>query len=392
MENLSTFDALGIRESLGEKLSAQGILRPTAVQGMVIPRIASLSHVFFQSETGTGKTLAYLLPLLERSGTDADQRAGPGIIIAAPTYELASQIKREVQKLIPDRNVALCIGGVSIQRQIESLRHTNAPVVVGNPGRLTELIALRKLKTNGIFALVLDEADRLFSPEQRDETAALMSQVCRKGVQVIACSATLRENVRALLVKHIPAQGESQTPEVILLPADGVLTGRIEHQGIYCEHRDKADALRRYLAAVQPPKALVFTARADDADQLFARLVARHIPCAILHAKLGKMERKSALEQFRSGTLPVMVTSDLAARGLDIPGITHIIQMDCPRDSDFFIHRAGRTARTGTTGVNVVIGDRAEMFAYAALEKKLGIIVHPKELYGGKLMAPEQDP
>jgi superfamily II DNA/RNA helicase len=261
-------------------------------------------------------------------------------------------------------------------------------VAVGTPGRLGELIALRKLKTAALRALVLDEADRLFSPELRGETETLL-KLLPKNLQIIACSATLGERPLAALKAFT-----GTAPEVILLPGDDVLTTRIEHQALFATGRDKFDTLRRYLAAVQPAKTLVFTSRTADAEDIASKLRGKHVDCACLHGAMQKQARKAAIDRFRSGSLTLLVTSDLAARGLDIPGITHIIQMDLPADTNAFVHRAGRTARFGKTGpasgVNVVIGDEYEMRLYSAFEKKLGLKVYPKVLWGGCLLAPTE--
>jgi superfamily II DNA/RNA helicase len=375
-----TFAELGVSNELASKLESDGITVPTPVQAAAIPAILPGAHVIFQSETGTGKTLAYLLPLVQCLTADLYVQ----IVIAAPTHELASQIKSEAQKLT-DRGVALCIGSAPLSRQIELLKAKPA-IVVGNQSRLTELINLRKLKPEGIQTLVLDEADRLFSAEQAHDTAVLFSRM-PQGIRVIACSATIRPRIIQELTRIICDNSSPNTPciKTLFLPPEDVFKRHIEHQALFSEGRDKMDTLRKYLAAVKPQKALVFTSRTDQTEIIVRYLRSKQVDCAGIHAKLDKVERKQAIDRFRSGKGTLLVTSDLSARGLDIPNITHIIQLDLPSDDDFFIHRAGRTARSGKTGVNIVIGDEYEMERYAALEKKLGIVVYPKALYGGKL-------
>jgi superfamily II DNA/RNA helicase len=169
------------------------------------------------------------------------------------------------------------------------------------------------------------------------------------------------------------------------------LTKRITHWAIYAEQRDKIETLRKFLLAEKPGKVLIFTSRADQVENITSKLKYKNFECASIHAKSDKQERKATLDRFRSGKNKILITSDLAARGLDIPNITHIVQMDLPSDEDFFIHRSGRTARAGKTGINVVIGDEFEMNQFAKLEKKLKITVYPKEIYGGKVLAPRMD-
>ena len=382
MEEKKTFAQLNITEGILEKLKEHEIVEPTAVQCQAIPAISEGKHVIFQSETGTGKTLAYLLPLVQKIEQTENPRKEVRIVILAPTYELASQIKMQVP-IFSGRKTALLIGGAPLKRQIELLKE-KPEIVIGGPARLLELFHLKKLKLDGAFAVVLDEVDRLLSPELRDETVEIIS-LLRKEVQLVACSATITKSTAKILSD---AKNGAEL-ETLFLPPEDVLRKRITHMAIFAEQRDKIETLRKLLVAEAPKKALIFTSRVDQVANITAKLKYHNFDCAGLHAKTDKQERKAAIDRFRSGKCPILVTSDLASRGLDIPNITYIIQMDFPSNEDFFIHRAGRTARAGKTGTNIVIGDEYEMRKYAALEKKLGFVVYPKALYGGKLVNPE---
>jgi superfamily II DNA/RNA helicase len=178
---------------------------------------------------------------------------------------------------------------------------------------------------------------------------------------------------------------------MVNIPTEDVLKRNIEHWTFYCENRDKIETLRKFLLAAQPGKALVFTAIAGQVENIAAQLNYKKVPCSALHAKLDKVERKKAMDDFRAGRTKVLVTSDLSARGLDIPDVTHVIQLDVNENEDFFIHRAGRTARAGKSGINVIFGDTFELKNLSRIEKKLGIIIYPKVLYGGQVRTPEQD-
>ena len=179
--------------------------------------------------------------------------------------------------------------------------------------------------------------------------------------------------------------------ETILLPLEDVLREKIEHWAFFAERRDKIDFVRSLLRAMQPKKALVFTSRADQVENIYQKLKFKKINCAALTTKIKNQERQSVLAQFKSGKVPVLITSDLSSRGLDIPDIDCVIQCDFPPDEDFFVHRSGRTARAGKNGVNIVIGDEWELRKLSALEKKLKIVVRPKALYKGKICAPPQN-
>ncbi|MBP5575557.1 MAG: C-terminal helicase domain-containing protein [Treponema sp.] len=184
---------------------------------------------------------------------------------------------------------------------------------------------------------------------------------------------------------------ESGTIEFVTMPTEDVLRKRITHIAIFAERRDKIDTLRSFINAVKPKKLLVFTAKSDQIENIASKLRYRKLECEALSAKIGKQERKAAIDRFRSGKVGILVTTDLASRGLDIPDVTHVVQMDLPQTQDFFIHRAGRTARAGKSGMNCVIGDAYELENFAKLEKKLKIKVYPKILYKGKLLAPRPD-
>ena len=357
-----------------QKLSEIGIKEPTNVQNEVIPVIESGKSVVFQSETGTGKTYAYLLPLINKIEADEDT-VKLRLLICAPTFELASQINLAAKK-ITDRKTALLIGGAPLKRQFETLKE-KPQIVIGTAARLVELIRLKKLKVQDLYCAVFDECDRLLKKESFEDTDNLRNCL-PKECQIIGCSATINKPSRIFFVD---AQNIKMEDEFIL-------SKKIEHWAIYAELREKIDFLRKFLAAENPGKALIFTSRSDQVENIYKKLTYKHIDCAALYAKADKQERKSAIDRFRSGKCKILITSDLGARGLDIPDITHIIQMDLPEDDDFFIHRAGRTARAGKNGINVVIGDEIELRRYAALEKKFGLTVYPKQIRNGKVSNP----
>ncbi|MBE6360694.1 MAG: DEAD/DEAH box helicase [Treponema bryantii] len=369
MSNNSSF--LLLNNSIQEKLAALNISNPTAVQNEIIPQILEGKDILFQSETGTGKTFAYLLPLINKIEENDDIQS-PKIIVIAPTIELASQINSAC-KTVSSRKSALLVGGAPLKRQIEILKE-KPQIIIGTAARLNELIRLKKLKVDKIIAIVFDETDRLVKKELYDDTAELKN-LMPQNCQIIACSATLNN----------PTKKFFYGIDSVTLEPENILKDRITHWAIYAETRDKIDTLRKFLLAEKPTKALIFTSRADQVENIYNKLTYKKIECVCLHAKTDKQKRKSAIDRFKSGKEKILVTSDLAARGLDIQEVSHIIQMDLPNDEDFFVHRCGRTARAGKKGINVVIGDEYEMNHYAQLEKKLGLCVYPKEIYNGKV-------
>ena len=362
--------------SLRAKLEALSILSPTPVQQRVIPRLASGENLLFQSETGTGKTFAYLLPLINAVEKQKSAAGGVKILIASPTVELSSQI-RDAVKSITDIKCALFVGGAPLRRQAELLKE-NPEIAVGNPARLLELARLKKLKLAHLYAAVFDEADRLVKKEIKADLASLVS-LFPNNVQIVGCSATVTKAVRDFF----------SDCESISMPEEDVLRKRISHWAIYAESRDKIDTLKKLFAALDMQKALVFTSRGDQVENIASKLKYKNIDCEALYAKEDKKRRKRAIDRFKSGSCRILITSDVASRGLDFQNVSHVIQTDLNDDDDFFIHRAGRTGRAGKTGINIVIGDEYEMRRYSALEKRLKITVYPKVLYRGEITAPD---
>lgn len=404
---MNDFDTIGVPQQFSKRLAARAITRATAVQRLVIPQLLEGRSVVFRSATGTGKTFAYLLPALtfimngDNGQAGYSQYRGPRLLVCAPTLELCSQIKTEldfllageesagaVSSAVADRQkkpgVALLIGSVSIGRQIENLKKTKPAIAVGNPGRILLLAKSGRLSFRALSFLVLDEADRLTAPECREETAQLAELISREcgKLTVAACSATMSgktaEYLRPLLEEAVKLETDEHE----------ILRQRIEHWAIFSEGRRKTRTLLSFIAAAKPKKTLVFTSRSYDAGKIVTALQQKKIAAAGLYSGMDKDERKNALGRFRSGSAAVLVSSDLAARGLDIPGISHVVSLDVGENPDVYVHRAGRTGRAGNRGIMVCIGDEPEMHRLAALEKKLGIAVFPKELYGGRICAP----
>ena len=382
MADLTTFLDLGISEELNAKLQENNLTTPTAVQSKVIPEILQNKSLLFQSETGTGKTLAFLLPILQN--IKEDEKSVQAIILS-PTHELSSQIKSEIQK-ISNFKTMLCIGGTPLKRQIETLKE-KPKVIIGSPVRIKELIFLKKIKTNSVRTIVFDEIDRLIEPEIRDDTVDLL-KLLNSDVQLIGCSATVKPNVKKIFETALSSMRENSEIDYIELPLEDILQKRITHWAIYAEQRNKIDTLRSLINAIKPEKLLIFTAKTDQVANITQKLQFKKIDCVGLHSKTDKIQRKTIIDRFKSGKTKILITSDLAARGLDIQGVTHIVQMDLPSNDDFFIHRAGRTGRAGNTGINIVIGDGYEMKKYSNLEKKLKLVVYPKVLHSGKVVNP----
>jgi len=398
------FEQLGAASCFIKRLQTRNIKEATDIQCKVIPRLSAGESVFFTSATGTGKTFAYLLPLLTYLLEKKRTVSVPRVLILAPTLELCSQISSELEFLLADTPVRsfLAIGSISLDRQIENIKKTKPDIVVGNPNRLLLLAQKKILKLNNLYSLVFDEADRLVSDEMINDTTELCSLIRKFAktdkILLTACSATLNKKCAEKIQTVFFGSEESRGVTFIESEDNEILRDKIEHWAIFSEKRRKDQTLRSLLAAIKTKKsrikALVFTSKGDEAAMVLSRLQYHHVPAAGLFGKAGKKplsgaERKEALDLFRSGSVDVLVSTDLAARGLDIPNITHVIALDVPSDSEVYIHRCGRTGRAGNRGIMVTIGDETQMRLLSSLEKKLKIRVNPKELYMGKVCVPE---
>ncbi len=373
-----TFNEIGVPDDLVAALAKQKITEPTPIQAVACPVLSAGKDAYLSAETGTGKTLAYLLPLFGR--IDPAQ-AATQLAVVAPSHELALQIQRQCCELAvnagrPVRTLLL-VGGTLIDRQVEKLK-TKPHIVVGTTGRIRELIQLKKLKAHTIRAVVIDEADRLMAPESEPAIREML-HVMPRDRQLVFVSATEQPESAGAIAALAPNL-------VMLRTAAAPVSEKIEHLGLVCEERDKPDVLRSLVHALKSPRVMVFVHRTETAEIVAAKLAYHHIEVAQLHGAFDKQNRKEAMEAFRSGRAPVLIASDVAARGLDIPGVTHIVNLDVPTLSKAYLHRVGRTARAGASGVAISFFTEAETHLARRFEKELGIVIHRCRLREGRLV------
>jgi ATP-dependent RNA helicase DeaD len=372
------FTDLQVQPALIAALGKQQIETPTPIQVAAHSVLLAGKDAYLQAETGTGKTLAYLLPLFAR--LDVAQ-AATQIVIAAPTHELAIQIHRQCCELAqnagwPIRSVLL-IGGTSTDRQIEKLKK-KPHIVVGSPGRINELIERGKLKMKDVRSIVIDEADRLLSDES---VASIRSIVGAAPLQrqLVFASATLEAASTEAL--------ESLAPQVEMLRAGAAAVNEnIDHLYLICEERDKPDELRKLLHALSPERAIVFVHRNDVAGLVAAKLAHHHLEAADLNAALNKVDRKHAMDGIRSGAIRVLIASDVAARGLDVKGVSHVFNLDVPTMSKAYLHRVGRTGRAGDKGTAVTLMTEVEARLVRRYQEELGISMQRVRLREGRVI------
>ncbi|MDR1149459.1 MAG: DEAD/DEAH box helicase [Spirochaetaceae bacterium] len=384
----------GIDIIFSEKLRKKNIQTPTAIQKLVIPYILNGQSIMFRSQTGTGKTFAYLLPVLQNIIKDRCDTNHCRVLVIAPTLELCSQIKTEIDFLLDGLEIDGCLahemlkpqlisGSGNIDRQIEGIKKNRPAVITANMGRLLQLLHMKKLRLNKVEYIIFDEADRLIAEECSGEIEELLRNVNPDAVK-IACSATLSPKNRLRLTSLLGDINVCESDE------QEILRNSILHWALWAEERGKIDALRSFLSAARPKKALVFSDRASSVDEIVSKLNHHKYSAAGIYSGMEKKERKNALDDFRSGKVPVLISSDIAARGLDIENITHVITMNVSQDAEVYIHRAGRTARAGKKGVMISIGSEKDLRYLRCIEKKLGLVVYPKILYKGRICSPEE--
>jgi superfamily II DNA/RNA helicase len=382
------FTRLGLAEPLAEALASFGFDTPTPVQIDAIPVLLSRRDALIESETGTGKTFAYLAPafqlvsVLERKGVGE-----PGAIIVAPTQELAVQIGRESERLAKAAGLSLktvvLLGGTPLEKQAAKLK-AKPEIIVGTLGRLADLVALGKLRTSSLKVLVLDEADRLFSNETEDLARALLKSAPSACTRVLV-SATIPERLRREM-RPLLRDAAEICPE-----GETVMSGSIEHWCFYCDGRKRLDFARRFEAAIRPERCLMFLSMASRVEKAGLALAALGLPVGAIHSGMDKETRRVALERFSKGELRYLLTSDLGARGLDIPGITHVLSLDLPEEPTVYTHRAGRTGRAGATGVSIVLADGIELARASKIATKGGFVFRCKVLEAGKILEPTSE-
>lgn len=374
-----TFTDLQVPPDLIAALAKQQIEEPTPIQSAALPVLLSRRDAYLHAETGTGKTLAYLLPIFCR--LDATQAATQAIIVA-PTHELAIQIQRQCTDLAQNAGwpirTLLLIGGTSLDRQLDKLKK-KPHLVVGSPGRIGELIGRGKLKAQHVRTIVIDEADRLLSDESLASVRAII-QAAPPARQLVFASATLESQSTEVIA--------TLAPDLAMLQAGAAAVNEnIEHLYLVCEERDKPDELRKLLHALEPERAIVFVHRNDVAEKIADKLAHHHIPAADLNSALDKQERKRAMDGLRSGAIGVVIASDVAARGLDIKGVTHVFNFDAPTLSKAYLHRVGRTGRAGAKGLAVSLLTEVEARVVRRYQEELGIVLQRVRMREGRLIA-----
>ena len=373
-----TFEQFGLLPSLTLALEKLKLTVPTPVQLQAISIVQAGSDTYINAETGSGKTLAYLLPLYQVLNVE---RSATQVLIIVPTHELALQIHRVSCDLAQHAGMAvrnvLLIGGTASDRQIEKLKK-KPQIIIGTPGRVLELIERGKIKLSELKTLVIDEADRLLAEDSLEMVQKIV-RACPGRRQLVFVSATEQPKSKQYM--------EQLAPNLVRLHSEElIINHNIDHFYMVVEERDKPDALRKLIHATKTEKVIVFVHRNETAEDVAAKLEHHKIIVADLHSTHEKEVRKQSMQNFRSGKARVLIASDIAARGLDIPGITHVFNLDLPSKGKDYLHRVGRCGRAGARGVAVSILIKPEVRLIELFEQTLGIQMRQVTLREGQMI------
>src|SRR4051794_29522306 len=338
-----TFADLGVSQPVARALERRGVIEPFAIQGLVIEDVLGGRDVLAKSPTGSGKTLAFGIPLAEMIEPGDPT---PSALILAPTRELARQIQDELTPVAAARGlrVAVAYGGVGLDKQAKDARR--AHILVATPGRLEDLLQRRAFTLRNVDVLVLDEADRMLDMGFRPAVDRIVAQ-CPAKRQTLFFSATLDGEAGRIAPAYTTDARRHEHVPAVQRKAD------IEHRFVPVERDERLEVLKGHLDAEDRDLTLVFVRTKRGADRLVKRLKAEGVPAVAMHGDKTQGQRERALKSFETGKIDTLIATDVAARGLDVDGITHVIQSNPPVDAETYTHRVGRTGRAGETGVGI---------------------------------------
>jgi superfamily II DNA/RNA helicase len=353
-----------------------GFETPTNIQLSAIPTILEGKDIIAESPTGTGKTLAYLLPLLNQIENNSQSLQA---VVLASSQELVMQVYQEFQKWSEGSGIrgTSIIGGANVKRQLEKLKK-RPHVIFATPGRLFELIKQKKVKMHEVRMVVLDEGDQLLIPEHLNTVQAIVKSTMGDR-QVVLFSATMKAATEKL------AKEFTNEPEVLRINRDeNAASGEVEHIYFLAEPRDKIKLLEK-IVRLEKIKALAFINDIGELEVFKEKLKFKELSVGILHSDMKKLERQAELKAFRDGKLKMLIATDIAARGLDIQGVTHVVQIDLPRDIDQYVHRAGRTGRMGASGTVISLVTEREERELKRYSRELKVSLEKRIFFKGEI-------
>lgn len=347
----TTFEQMGLRNELVKAIAQKGFESPTPIQQKAIPAALTGRDIMGQAQTGTGKTAAFGIPILQT----IEVKAGLQGLVICPTRELAVQVAQEIASLAKHVGVTTLAvyGGQSIDVQIKALKK-HPEIIIGTPGRLLDHLRRRTIRLSKLTHLILDEADEMLNMGFLEDIESILS-MCPPDKTTFLFSATFPPAISKL------AKSFLKDPLVIEIKRQEKTESLIEQRYYEVNPKQKVETLCRILDVEQPPVALIFCRTKKGTDELVSSLEIRGYAASALHGDLSQRERDHVIKKFRQGTIEILAATDVAARGLDISHVTHVINFDIPQDPDSYVHRIGRTGRAGRTGMAITLVEPREL-------------------------------
>lgn len=370
-KKIMSFKNLGISENIITILKNSGINKPTAIQEESIAFIKEGRDVIAEAQTGTGKTLAFLLPIFENISPNID---AVQVLIVSPTRELAIQITEEALKLkaAKDINILAAYGGKDIGAQLKKLKG-NIHLIIATPGRLLDHIKRKTVDLSKLKTLVLDEADQMLFMGFKNEVEAIIKETPKKR-QTLCFSATMDSQVKKLAYRYM------NDPLMVTIKKETVTLNSIKQFVVETTDRKKQDALCAVLEEDNPFMAIIFCRTKRRADDLEIALHKRGFKCEKLHGDLIQSKRERIMKSFRNAAIQYLIATDVAARGLDVSGVTHIYNYDIPENAEGYIHRIGRTGRAGEEGYTCLFIDPKNQKALDEIERAIKFKIPRREI------------
>lgn len=357
---MELFRNLGISEAVIKALSEMGFEEPTPIQTQTVPPAKAGRDLIGQAQTGTGKTAAFGIPLVDKITTDSEKIQA---IVLTPTRELAIQVAEELNRIGNHAgvNTLPIYGGQEIERQIKGLRK-RPPIIVATPGRLMDHMRRRTIRLDQIHTVILDEADEMLNMGFLEDIETILQETPETR-QTLLFSATMPAPIQALARRFL------RDPEVISVKSKEVTVPLVEQYYLELHDRQKFDVLCRLLDIQSPELAIIFGRTKRRVDELTEALKKRGYSAEGIHGDLTQAKRDTVIRWFRSGTVEILVATDVAARGLDISGVTHVYNFDIPQDSESYVHRIGRTGRAGQAGTAITFASPRELDHLRTVER-----------------------
>lgn len=366
---MGNFTNLGVIKSLEDNLKKRGIVEPTPVQLQSIPTILGGKDVIAKAQTGTGKTLAFLLPVIQNIDTEKNFPQG---LILTPTRELAIQITQEAKELTKDMdiNILAAYGGQDVDQQIRKLNN-GIHLIIATPGRLLDHMKRRTMNLGAVKYLVIDEADEMLIMGFGSDLEKVIYSI-PKNRQTMLFSATISDQVRNIGRRFM------KKPIHVDIKSEKVTLDNIAQSGIRVENEDKLSRLEKIIDDTNPFLMMVFCRTKDGVTKVYKKLCQSGYNVGELHGDLSQNKRQQIMKKFKSADLQILVCTDVVARGIDVDGVTHVINYDLPQDAESYIHRIGRTGRIGNSGVAITFvtsRDRDKLFEIeSGIKEKIELV------------------